>query len=100
MRITKLINNIKDIHVAISGVGKVGGKLAKLLVEAGARITAASINLELINELEIRDGQTFKVGERIELNGQDDTQLIIISPDGTKFKLQVSNAGALSATEV
>ena len=55
---------------------------------------------QLINELEIRDGQTFKVGERIELNGQDDTQLIIISPDGTKFKLQVSNAAALSATEV
>ena len=45
-------NNIKGIHVAISGVGKVGGKLAKLLVEAGARITAASINLELIDELE------------------------------------------------
>ena len=44
-------NDIKGIHVAISGVGKVGGKLAKLLVESGARITAASINLELIKEL-------------------------------------------------
>ena len=30
---------------------KLVGKLAKLLVEAGVRITAASINLELINEL-------------------------------------------------
>ena len=48
------INNNKDIkgiHVAISGVGKVGGKLAKLLVEAGVKITAASINKVLINEL-------------------------------------------------
>ena len=44
-------SDIDDIHVAISGVGKVGGKLAKLLVEAGAKITAASINSELINEL-------------------------------------------------
>ena len=44
-------NDIKDIHVAISGVGKVGGKLAKLLAKAGAKITAASINLELISEL-------------------------------------------------
>ena len=44
-------SDIKDIHVAISGVGKVGGKLAKLLVEAGASVTAASINSELINEL-------------------------------------------------
>ena len=42
---------IKNIHVAISGVGKVGGQLAKLLFEAGARITAASINLELIDVL-------------------------------------------------
>ena len=44
-------SDIKDIHVAISGVGKVGSKLAKLLVEAGANVTAASINPELINEL-------------------------------------------------
>ena len=43
--------DIKDIHVAISGVGKVGGKLAKLLFESGAKVTAASINLELISEL-------------------------------------------------
>ena len=44
-------NDIKGIHVAISGVGKVGGKLAKLLAKAGARITVASINQESINEL-------------------------------------------------
>ena len=44
-------NNIRGIHVAISGVGKVGAKLAKLLVKAGVKITAASINLELINKL-------------------------------------------------
>ena len=43
--------DIKNIHVAISGVGKVGGKLAKLLHNAGAKITAASINKELIDEL-------------------------------------------------
>lgn len=44
-------NNIKDTHVAISGVGKVGGKLAKLLYKAGAKITAASINREIIDQL-------------------------------------------------
>ena len=37
--------------MAISGVGKVGGKLAKLLSKANAVITAASINIELIREL-------------------------------------------------
>ena len=48
------INNKKDlknIHVAISGVGKVGGKLAKLLSKSGAKITASSINVDLINKL-------------------------------------------------
>ena len=44
-------NNVKGIHVAISGVGKVGGKLAKLLSNAGAKITVASINQDSINEL-------------------------------------------------
>jgi hypothetical protein len=71
----------------------------RTLPQATAAYDFASTS-QLINELEIRDGQAFKVGERMELNGQDDTQLIIISPDGTKFKLQVSNAGTLSTTEV
>ena len=44
-------NELKDVHVAISGVGKVGSKLAKLLAEANARVTAASINSEAINNL-------------------------------------------------
>ena len=43
--------DIEGIHVAISGVGKVGGKLAELLAKAGVKITASSINLELINKL-------------------------------------------------
>jgi len=44
-------DNIQGVHVAISGVGKVGGKLARLLFMSGAKITAASINKELINNL-------------------------------------------------
>ena len=71
----------------------------RTLPQATAAYDFASTS-QLINELEIRDGEAFKVGQRMELNGQDDTQLIIISPDGTKFKLQVSNAGTLSTTEV
>ena len=48
-----VINNddLKDIHVAISGVGKVGGKLAKLLSKANAKITVASINKDHIKKL-------------------------------------------------
>ena len=50
----KFINNnndLKNVHVAISGVGKVGGKLAMLLSKVGAKITASSINSELIKKL-------------------------------------------------
>ena len=48
-----VINNddLKNIHVAISGVGKVGGKLAKLLSKANAKITVASINKDHIEKL-------------------------------------------------
>ena len=44
-------NDLKNVHISISGVGKVGGKLAILLAKAGAKITAASINYELIKKL-------------------------------------------------
>ena len=44
-------NDLKDVHVAISGVGKVGAKLTRLLSEAEAKITVASINIELVNIL-------------------------------------------------
>ena len=43
--------DLENIHVAISGVGKVGSKLAKLLFKAGTKVSAASINPELIKEL-------------------------------------------------
>ena len=44
-------NNLKNLKVSISGIGKVGGKLAKLLVDSGAKVIVASINPELVSEL-------------------------------------------------
>ena len=62
MKVTNnFINNtsdLKNLHVSISGVGKVGGKLAKLLSKAGVKITAASINIDLINKLKKEIGIT------------------------------------------
>ena len=43
--------DITGMHVAISGVGKVGGKLAMLLFNEGVKITAASINQDTIDQL-------------------------------------------------
>ena len=42
---------LKDMHIAISGVGKVGSKLAKLLSKYNVSIAASSINLDLIKKL-------------------------------------------------
>ena len=44
-------DNLENVHVAISGVGKVGSKLAKLLSQSNVKITASSINKELIDKL-------------------------------------------------
>ena len=63
--------DLKGIHVAISGVGKVGGKLARLLFKAGVKITASSINPELINELK----------KDIELNEADPKDLFKVECD-------------------
>ena len=52
----------------------------------------------LVAEVEQRDGLSFKKGERIEANGGDQTEVVLVSPDGTKYKLEVSNAGVLSTT--
>ena len=52
----------------------------------------------LVSEVEQRDGLAFKKGERIEANGGDQTEVVLVSPNGTKYKLEVSDAGALSTT--
>lgn len=52
----------------------------------------------LVSEIEYRDGLSFKKGERIEVGGGDLTELVLVSPNGTKYKLSVANDGTLSAT--
>ena len=68
-------NDLKNVHISISGVGKVGGKLAILLAKAGAKITAASINYELIKKLKNEI-------DLVEVNPEDlfKTNCDIISP--------------------
>ena len=54
----------------------------------------------LVSELEYQSGLTFNKGERIEANGGDQTELVLVSADGSKFKIQVDNSGNLSTTSV
>jgi|TARA_Y100001970_G_C13587614_1_gene533899 hypothetical protein len=52
----------------------------------------------LISEIEYQTGITFNKGERIEVNGQDSTELVLVSPNGTKYKVSVDNSGNLSTS--
>ncbi|MDF7774326.1 Glu/Leu/Phe/Val dehydrogenase dimerization domain-containing protein [Sphingomonas sp. AOB5] len=40
------VDGMKGVHVAIQGVGSVGGGLARLLAKDGARLTLADVNLD------------------------------------------------------
>ena len=69
------------------------------LTRPGVEYSQSYLN-SLVSEIENRDGLAFKVSERMEVNGGDQTELILISPDGTKYKLSVDNSGNLSTTSV
>ena len=52
----------------------------------------------LISEIEYQTGMTFNKGERIQINGGDATELVLVSPNGTKYKLSIADNGTISAT--
>ena len=45
------VDSMRDVHVAVQGVGSVGGGLAKLLAKDGARLTLADVNAGKAEEL-------------------------------------------------
>ena len=52
----------------------------------------------LISEVEYQTGITFNKGERIQINGGDATELVLVSPNGTKYKVSVADNGTLSTS--
>ena len=52
----------------------------------------------LVSEIEYRDGLSFKKGERVEVNGSDQTELVLVAPNGTKYKVSVADNGTLSTS--
>ena len=52
-------------HVAIQGVGKVGGAFARLLAEAGACLTIADVNEEAVKSLAHELGATIAAPDRV-----------------------------------
>jgi len=92
------INNsddLKNVHISISGVGKVGGKLAILLAKVGVKITAASINYELIKKLKNEINL-------VEVNPEDlfKTNCDIISPCALGGAINQSNLHQLKCKAI
>jgi len=88
-------NDLENVHVAISGIGKVGGKLAKLLSKKNAKITVASINNELIKKLK-------SVINITEVSPQDlfKTKCDIISPCALGGAINESNKNQLKCRTI
>ncbi len=53
---------------------------------------------KLLSEIERFFNLSLQKGERIEVNGSDSTEITLISPDGTKYKIEVDNAGNISTS--
>ena len=88
-------NDLKNVHIAISGVGKVGSKLAKILAKVGAKITAASVNVEPIKKLKNEIKLT-------EVNPEDlfITNCDIISPCALGGAINQSNVNLLKCRAI
>jgi leucine dehydrogenase len=88
-------NDLENVHVAISGIGKVGGKLVKLLSKKNAKITVASINNELVKKLK-------SVINITEVSPQDlfKTKCDIISPCALGGAINESNKNQLKCRAI
>ncbi|MAE54549.1 MAG: hypothetical protein CMK23_01000 [Porticoccaceae bacterium] len=54
----------------------------------------------LVSDLEQSTTLILEKGSRIEANSNDSTEIVLVSPNGTKYKLEVSDAGTISTTQV
>lgn len=68
-------DSVKDVHVAIQGIGSVGGGLAKLLAAEGARLTLADVNVDRAKALAVEYG-----GEAVSADEILTTEADIVSP--------------------
>lgn len=54
----------------------------------------------LVSSLEESTTLILEKGSRLEVNGNDSSEIVLVSPNGTKYKLEVNDAGAISTTQV
>lgn len=84
------VETMQGVHVAIQGVGSVGGGLAKLLAKDGARLTLADVNADRAQALAEQLGGTTVASDAI-LGVEAD----VISPNALGAILTEQSIGAL-----
>jgi leucine dehydrogenase len=88
-------DNLKGVHVAIQGIGSVGGGLAKLLAEEGARLTLADVNVDRAAALATEYG-----GEAVSADAILTTEADIVSPCALGAILDEKSIAALRCSAV
>ncbi|MGH6616153.1 Glu/Leu/Phe/Val family dehydrogenase [Sphingomonas sp.] len=88
-------DSMKDVHVAIQGVGSVGGGLAKLLARDGARLTLADVNNDRARALAAELGAEVAATDAI-LGLKAD----IVSPNALGAILTEESIAALQTTVI
>jgi leucine dehydrogenase len=88
-------DNLKGVHVAIQGIGSVGGGLAKLLAEEGARLTLADVNVDRAAALATEYG-----GEVVSADAILTTEADIVSPCALGAILDEKSIAALRCSAV
>lgn len=88
-------DSVKDVHVAIQGVGSVGGGLAKLLAEEGARLTLADVSIERAKAFATQYG-----GEAVAADEILSIEADIVSPNALGAILDEQSIAALRCAAV
>ncbi|WP_326524060.1 Leu/Phe/Val dehydrogenase [Sphingomonas sp.] len=89
------VDGMKDVHVAIQGVGSVGGGLARLLAADGARLTIADVNADRAKALADELGAETAAAEAVLATPCD-----IVSPNALGAILDEASIGALDCKAV
>jgi leucine dehydrogenase len=88
-------DSMKDVHVAIQGVGSVGGGLARLLAKDGARLTIADVNAEKAAALASEIG-----AQSVAADAVLGTTCDIVSPNALGAILDAATIAALDCKAV
>lgn len=88
-------DNLRDVHVAIQGIGSVGGGLAKLLAKEGARLTVADVDIERAKSFAARYN-----GEAVDTDAILSVEADIVSPNALGAVLDEQSIATLRCSAV